>query len=99
MSLQSPGVRDALQPQDGLYTLAMLDEQRTYRAIGAIREVAGRAAKTASACCARLAAPATHVVTLTVTEKGYCLDADGALELDASRHRHDLAHAATSSQR
>ena len=39
VSLKSPGVRDALEPQDGLYTLAQLDAQTTFRVIGAIREV------------------------------------------------------------
>ena len=38
VALHSTGVRDALQPQDGLYTLAMLDEQsQLLRVIGAIR--------------------------------------------------------------
>src|SRR4051794_2766823 len=39
VSLHSAGVRDALQPQDGLYTLALLGEQPILRVIGAIKEV------------------------------------------------------------
>ena len=35
-----------------------------------------------------LAAPATRIVTLTVTEAGYCLDGQGALEF----HHPDIVH-------
>ena len=36
VSLRSTDVRDALVPQDGLYTLATLDESTSYRVIGEI---------------------------------------------------------------
>ena len=39
VSLKTPGVRDALAAQDGLYTLMELDEAPTVRVIGAIREM------------------------------------------------------------
>src|SRR5690606_22761602 len=39
VSLHIPGVRDALQPQDGLYTVALLGERPVLRVIGSIREV------------------------------------------------------------
>ena len=39
VSLKTPSVRDALAPQDGLYTLTELDAAPTLRVIGAIREV------------------------------------------------------------
>ena len=39
VSLHSPGVRDALQPQDGLYTLAVQDEVPSIEVIGSLREV------------------------------------------------------------
>ncbi|OCG96656.1 mannitol dehydrogenase, partial [Xanthomonas euvesicatoria] len=39
VSLHRPQVRDALRPQHGLYTLALLDEHPHLRVIGAIREV------------------------------------------------------------
>ncbi len=39
VSLHSAGVRDALRPQDGLYTLALLGEQPALRVVGSIREV------------------------------------------------------------
>lgn len=81
VSLRNPDVRDALRPQDGLYTLALRDGGPTLRVIGALREVLC-AADERDAVLARLAHPDVRLVTLTVTEKGYCLSADGV----------DLAH-------
>lgn len=75
VSLRSADVRDALQPQDGLYTLALLEDPPRYRVIGAVREVLC-APQSQSQVLARLADPAVRLVTLTVTEKGYCLDGD-----------------------
>ena len=44
-----------------------------------------------AACDALLAAPATRLVTTTVTEKGYCLAADGTLDFGHPDIVHDLA--------
>ena len=63
-SLRSPAVRESLAPQDGLYSLVTGDEVRV---IGAIRQVL----LDTPALVARIAAPETRLVTLTVTEKGY----------------------------
>lgn len=91
VSLKSPGVRDALAPQDGLYTLAQLDEETTFRIIGSIVEVLV-APEDPPAVFARLSAPMTRMVTLTVTEKGYCLSSDGGLDENHPDIVHDLAH-------
>ncbi|WP_421738179.1 mannitol dehydrogenase family protein [Caulobacter sp.] len=91
VSLKSPGVRDALEPQDGLYTLAQLDEETTFRIIGSIVEVLV-APEDPPAVFARLAAPMTRMVTLTVTEKGYCLSSEGGLDESHPDIVHDLAH-------
>jgi fructuronate reductase len=91
VSLKSPGVRDALQPQDGLYTLAQLDAETTFRVVGSILEVLV-APEDPPGVFARLAAPTTRVVTLTVTEKGYCLTGDGKLDVAHPDIVHDLAH-------
>ncbi|MFD1070670.1 mannitol dehydrogenase family protein [Luteimonas composti] len=80
VSLHNPGVRDALQPQDGLYTLALLEETVRLRVVGAIREVLC-APQQRKAVMARLVDPQVRLVTLTITEKGYCLSGDG---LDAA---------------
>lgn len=91
VSLHSPQVRDALRPQDGLYTLALLDEHPQLRIIGAIREVLC-ARDEQPAVLARLADPAVRLVTLTVTEKGYCL-AGEHLDFAHPDIVHDLAAA------
>lgn len=91
VSLKSPGVRDALEPQDGLYTLAQLDAETTFRIIGSIQEVLV-APEDPPSVFARLAAPATRMVTLTVTEKGYTLSAEGGLDESHPDIVHDLAH-------
>jgi len=75
VSLRSPDVRDALQPQDGLYALELLGETPQWRVIGAVGEVLC-APREPAAVRARLADPAVRLVTLTITEKGYCLDGD-----------------------
>lgn len=89
VSLHSRDVRDALQPQDGLYTLVLLGQQNRMRVIGAMRELLW-VPEDAAAVLARLAEPNVRLVTLTVTEKGYCLNADG-LDLAHPDIVHDLA--------
>jgi fructuronate reductase len=63
-SLRSPVVRDAMAPQDGLYSLVIGEEVRV---IGAVREMLLDTPE----LIGRIAAPETRLVTLTVTEKGY----------------------------
>jgi fructuronate reductase len=89
VSLKTPSVRDALAPQDGLYTLMERDVVPTVRVIGAIRELLV-AAEEPEAVSGRLSAPGTSLVTITVTEKGYCLDGAGELDFDHPDIAHDL---------
>jgi fructuronate reductase len=91
VSLHTAGVRDALAPQDGLYTLAVLDEQPQTRIIGALKDMLV-APESPTAVTARIADPAVMLVTATVTEKGYCLAAGGGLDFANSEIVHDLAH-------
>lgn len=56
-------------------------EQAALRVIGAVVDVADLATETPRLLHA-LAAPTTHVVTLTITEKGYCRRPDGHLDHD-----------------
>ncbi|WP_298399679.1 mannitol dehydrogenase family protein [Sphingobium sp.] len=79
-SLRSPAVRDQMAPQDGLYTMLVRDgAAEQARLIGAVRQVIV-APEEPQALLAALASPDTHIVTLTVTEKGYKLDpSTGAL--------------------
>lgn len=91
-SLRSPAVRDLLRPQDCLHAVLENDgiEERA-SVVGVLRE-ALFAPEEAEALLARLAAPATRIVTLTVTEKGYCHNpATGELDLGHPDIRADLA--------
>ncbi len=92
VSLRSPAVHDRLEPQDGLYTLVERGpEADRLRVVGCVREVLFAPAAP-GAVLARLADPATRIVSLTVTEKGYCHDpATGRLDDGHPDVRHDLA--------
>jgi fructuronate reductase len=83
-SLRSPAVRDQMAPQDGLYTMLVRDgAAQVVRVIGAVQNVL-IAPEAPEALLAAMAAADTHIVTLTITEKGYKLDpASGALIEDA----------------
>ncbi len=73
-SLRSPSVRDQMVPQDGLYTMLVRDgSQEQARIVGAVQDVIV-APEHPKRLIAAMAAPDTHIVTLTVTEKGYKLD-------------------------
>lgn len=91
VSLRSAALRDALQPQDWLYTLAVLDEQESFSVLGSLREVIV-AAQAPDAALQRVASAEARLLTLTVTEKGYCLDVEGRLDLEHPDIRHDLDH-------
>lgn len=73
-SLKSPAIRDALLPQDGLYTLCVRDFRREHlRVVGSLRELLV-AHKSRQALLTRLADPRVRIISLTITEKGYCHD-------------------------
>src|SRR5262245_19469805 len=80
LSLKSTTLRDALREQQGLYTLVELGAAPRARVIGAIRELLVGATD-ADTAFARLVARDTRLVSLTVTEKGYCLGAGNLLDL------------------
>lgn len=91
VSLKSAAARDALAPQDFLYTLVELGERTRLTVIGALRELRV-GPRDREAILARLTAADTRIVTLTVTEKGYCLDAGAELDVRHPDIAHDLAH-------
>ena len=94
-SLQRPDQRDRLTPQDGLYTfLKRAPAGPELRVIGSVLDVIV-APEGPQALVAKLAAPETRIVSLTVTEKGYCHDpATGKLRGDHPDIVHDLANPA-----
>jgi len=92
-SLRSPDTRDALNPQDGLYTVAVKGPDGTrMQTVGAIAKVLV-APEDPEALIAAMAAPDVRIVSLTVTEKGYCHDpATRRLKEDHADVVHDLAN-------
>lgn len=78
VALNSRDVAAALTPQDGLYTLALLGARTRLRVIGSVIELPTR--RDDALILRRLASPHTRLITMTVTEKGYCLGADGDLD-------------------
>src|ERR1700722_14410536 len=77
VSCRGSGVRDRLLPQDCLYTVHERDGAAVrVRAIASIADL-WVAAENPAAVIEAIARPATHLVTLTVSEKGYCRAASG----------------------
>lgn len=94
---RSARVAEQLDPQDGLYGVLTAGADATsLRLVGSLRQVAFPGRQTPVVLDA-LAAPTTHVVTLTVTEKGYRRGPDGGLDLTDPDVQGDLAAAAADS--
>ena len=93
VSLRNDDVPNALQPQDGLYTLGTVDGTTTsHRIIGSVRQVM-HAPSEADAVREALASNDTTIVSVTVTEKGYCTN-PVTRRLDRAHPdvRHDVDH-------
>ncbi|MBZ9658990.1 mannitol dehydrogenase family protein [Mesorhizobium sp. ESP-6-4] len=92
VSLRSPDTRDALKPQDGLYTLAIRDSAgEQLQVIGSIQSLLV-APEGPGAVLAALTDPRIRIVTLTITEKAYLRAADGTLDSAHPEIVHDLAN-------
>lgn len=86
---------DQLRAQDLRYTVAEYEsEQRvTLREVSSIREVLYAGGGDTAPLLARLADPQVRIVSLTVTEKGYCLDMGSCqLIVDHPGIQNDLAN-------
>ena len=80
VSLRSAAVAEQMNPQQGLYSVTERSaDGASSRVVGAVREVLVAPYET-EAVVALIAARATRIASLTVTEKGYCRAADGALD-------------------
>ncbi|WP_418274994.1 mannitol dehydrogenase family protein [Isoptericola jiangsuensis] len=78
---RSASVRDQLRPQDGVYSVLTAGADETsLDLVGAVVDVAWPAEETERVLDA-VGAATTHLVTLTVTEKGYCRKGSGSLDL------------------
>lgn len=78
---RSPAAAEELQPQDGLYTLIVRDGDgdRAELVPSIVEAVSG---DDVGRLTALLSAPATAIVTITITEPGYRLRADGSPDVD-----------------
>ena len=102
VSLKSSTVRDQLAPQDGLYTVRSVSQagdawraelHDTWRVVGSVREVLF-APEQMTDVIARIARAETKIVSLTVTEKGYCANVSKREPLwDHPDIANDLLHA------
>lgn len=91
VSLRSAGVRDQLLPQDSLYTVHERSSGKTdTRLVGCLLRCLV-APEDPQAVLELLAGPSVRIVSLTVTEKGYCyLPATRALDVAHPDIVHDL---------
>ena len=91
-SLRSTDTRDALAPQDGLYTLAVRSGQgEDLRIIGSILSLLV-APEDPGGLVHVLCLPSVRIVTLTVTEKAYLRNAAGGLDFSHPDIAWDLAN-------
>ena len=91
VSLQRPDQRDRLAPQDGLYTALEKDGSEIRpRVMGCLMQVLV-APEDPSAATRAMANEACRIVSLTVTEKGYCFTGSGQLDFDHSVIKADLS--------
>jgi fructuronate reductase len=93
VSLRSPDTRDALRGQGWGYTsVTLAPEGEQARWITVLNDVLV-APEDPEAVMSAMAKPEVRIVTLTVTEKGYCHNpATGALNVDHPDIQHDLSH-------
>ncbi len=91
-SLKRPDTRSALAPQDFLYTILVRASAGTAtRVIGSVLDVLDAAAQRVGLIAA-MADPRIRIVSLTITEKGYCHDpGTGKLDPQHPDILHDLA--------
>lgn len=92
-SLKRPDMRDMLKPQDYLYMLGVRsDEDTRWRLIRSIQSVL-YAPEDPKILINAIASPSTRIVSLTITEKAYCLDSKtGLLDETDPVVRHDLVN-------
>lgn len=90
-SMRTPDARDAMIAVDYKYPVIETDrESSRVRWIDRIKEV-GCLGPDRELFLLRMADPALELVTLTITEKGYCLDVSGNLDLASPEVKADLA--------
>ncbi|MBZ9681754.1 MULTISPECIES: mannitol dehydrogenase family protein [unclassified Mesorhizobium] len=96
INIRPPALAETLGRQDGLYTRLIRDNDHVEaRVIGSIVKVVDSQDSAAPALAVLVSAD-IELVTMTVTEKGYChVPSTGALDLDHPDIVHDLANPET----
>ncbi len=94
INIRPPSIEAQLAPQDGLYTRLLVEgDKAEARVIGSIRRVLDADREPGTAIAA-LADPGIEIVTMTVTEKGYChIPASGAIDWERPEIADDLKRA------
>jgi fructuronate reductase len=92
-SLRASDTRDALKPQDWLYTVAEADQSgERLRVVDSLQGL-HVAQEDPAALLDAMCQPSVKIISLTVTEKGYCHDpATGGLNEDHPDIQHDVAN-------
>ena len=91
VSLKNPTTRDALAPQNWAYTSVTLAENDESTKVIDVLENVLVAPENPAAVLEAMADPGVRIVSLTVTEKGYCHNpATGVLTVDHPDIAHDL---------
>lgn len=91
VSLRSSDVRDRLQPQENVYSAVEVSaDGLRHRIVEAVTHVLV-APEDPEAVLASMADPGVKIVSLTVTEKGYCRGVEG-VDLSHPDIQHDLTH-------
>lgn len=88
ISLRSTATRDALAPQDYLYTLALRGQDSNYRVLGSLLSLSV-APEDPNHCIELLATLNTALITITITEKGYLLK-DGHINKERAEYLDDI---------
>jgi fructuronate reductase len=92
-SLRAADTRDALKPQDWLYAVAKADHSgERLRVIGSLQKILV-APEGPAALLEAMCQPSVKIISLTVTEKGYCHDpSTGELNEAHADIQHDIAN-------
>lgn len=84
ISVRNSNMRDALKPQNYEYALEICNVMgRELQKVAVIKNILV-AKESPEAVFAAIADPSTKIVSLTITEKGYCLNSDGRFDLNRS---------------
>lgn len=94
VNLNSGELIQALKQQDYCYTVAeMAGDEMALRVIGVVKEALHGKSDGIDAVIEALAQPDVAIVSMTVTEKGYCYEpSSGRLDLAHPSIAHDIAH-------